>query len=65
MIIVKGCSGIACDWCASLDISSILALNIVLFNKTKNTRVRFFMMSSISVQRFTVFALAVLKLNAP
>ncbi len=27
-IIVKWCSGIACDWCASLDISSILALRV-------------------------------------
>ena len=24
--IVKWCSGIACDWCASLDIAYILAL---------------------------------------
>ena len=28
--IVKWCSGIACDWCASLDISSILALTVVV-----------------------------------
>ena len=28
IIIVKWCSGIACDWCASLDISSILALRV-------------------------------------
>ena len=26
--VVKWCSGIACDWCASLDMSSSLALNV-------------------------------------
>ena len=25
-MIIKGCSGIACDWCVSLDIASILTL---------------------------------------
>ena len=29
IIIVKWCSDIACDWCASLDIALILALNCV------------------------------------
>ena len=31
--IVKWSSGIACDWCASLDIVSILALKHVLLNQ--------------------------------
>ena len=38
----------------------------VIFNKTKNTRVRFFMhMSSRCVQLFTAFEAAVLKLYVP
>ena len=29
IIIVKWCSGIACDWCALLDIANILALKLL------------------------------------
>ena len=41
-------------------------IKTLIFDKTKNTRFRFFIyMSSICVQRFTVFEGAVLKLDVP